>query len=316
MAIAERALRGGLGRPRAARPPHRQDGRGRRLRPGRAGGGRRAQPLRPHGHRLRARRGSRRPDALRRAGRQAREADHRPARRRSSSRRGSSSSTTSTSGRDVTAEELRERHDALVVCDRLARLARPRRARPRAAKASTSRWTTSTSATAGSPPRRAARRGRPRRARRSAPTGKRVIVIGGGDTGMDCISNSHREGARSVIMLDVYAELPPTARDPRHPWPLPPKRTPTTYALDEGGKRRWGTEVTGFGGKDGARQPRLRAPGHRHLVARSHAGARQRVRARGRPGADRDRLRAPRARGSRRAARARARPPRQHPDRA
>jgi glutamate synthase (NADPH) small chain len=80
--------------------------------------------------------------------------------------------------------------------------------------------------------------------------GKKVIVIGGGDTGMDCISNSHRERAASVIMLDVYAQLP-DGEDPRSPWPLPPKRTPTTYALDEGGKRRWGTEVTGFGGKDG-----------------------------------------------------------------
>ena len=69
---------------------------------------------------------------------------------------------------------------------------------------------------------------------------------------MDCISNSHREGAESVIMLDVYAELPSDGDDPRHPWPLPPKRTSTTYALEEGGKRRWGTEVTGFGGRDGA----------------------------------------------------------------
>jgi glutamate synthase (NADPH/NADH) small chain len=82
--------------------------------------------------------------------------------------------------------------------------------------------------------------------------GQRVIVIGGGDTGMDCISNSHREQARSVVVLDVYAELPGGPEDPRHPWPLPPKRTTSTYALDEGGKRRWGTEVTGFGGRDGA----------------------------------------------------------------
>jgi glutamate synthase (NADPH) small chain len=82
-------------------------------------------------------------------------------------------------------------------------------------------------------------------------TGKKVIVIGGGDTGMDCISNSHREGAQSVVMLDVYAQFGDGTRDPRAPWPLPPKRTATTYALDEGGKRRWGTEVTGFGGKDG-----------------------------------------------------------------
>jgi glutamate synthase (NADPH/NADH) small chain len=53
-------------------------------------------------------------------------------------------------------------------------------------------------------------------------------------------------------MLDVYQALTAAGQDPRHPWPLPPKRTPTTYALDEGGKRRWGTEVTAFGGKDGA----------------------------------------------------------------
>ncbi len=82
--------------------------------------------------------------------------------------------------------------------------------------------------------------------------GKRVVVVGGGDTGMDCISNAHREGAESVVMLDVYAELPTDGHDPRHPWPLPAKRTASTYALEEGGKRRWGTEVTGFGGKDGA----------------------------------------------------------------
>ncbi len=75
--------------------------------------------------------------------------------------------------------------------------------------------------------------------------GKRVVVIGGGDTGMDCMSNAIREGALGVEMLDVYPELNPlTGRDARHPWPLAPKRTLSTYALEEGGERRWATQVT------------------------------------------------------------------------
>jgi glutamate synthase (NADPH) small chain len=153
-------------------------------------------------------------------------------------------------GRDVSAQEVKERHDGLVVAIG-SRVSRDLDAPGRDLQGihfamdylyQRNRWV-------------AEQQGRPFK----PPTpgteitakGKRVIVIGGGDTGMDCISNSHREGARSVVMLDVYAELPTDGRDPRHPWPLPPKRTPMTYALEEGGKRRWGTEVTGFGGKDG-----------------------------------------------------------------
>jgi glutamate synthase (NADPH) small chain len=81
--------------------------------------------------------------------------------------------------------------------------------------------------------------------------GKRVVVVGGGDTGMDCISNALREGAADVLMLDVYPPLPPGGRPAGTPWPLPPKRTPTTYALDEGGDRRFGTQVTGIAGEGG-----------------------------------------------------------------
>jgi glutamate synthase (NADPH/NADH) small chain len=154
-------------------------------------------------------------------------------------------------GRDISAVELEERHDAVVITigSRVSRdIDAPGRHLTGIHLAmdylyQRNRWV-------------AAQEGRPSRppvpGTEISAKDKRVIVIGGGDTGMDCISNSHREGAQSVVMLDVYTELPPSGRDPRHPWPLPPKRTITTYALDEGGKRRWGTEVTGFGGKDGA----------------------------------------------------------------
>jgi glutamate synthase (NADPH) small chain len=153
-------------------------------------------------------------------------------------------------GRDIGATELLERHDALLMSigSRVSRdLSVPGRELEGIHFAMNylyqrNRWV-------------AAQQGRPSKppepGTEITAEGKRVIVIGGGDTGMDCISNSHREGARSVVMLDVYAELPSDGHDPRHPWPLPPKRTAMTYALEEGGKRRWGTEVTGFGGRDG-----------------------------------------------------------------
>ena len=121
------------------------------------------QPGRPLRGRLRARRGPRRPRALRRAGLQARQGRARPPLRRSSRPRASSSAATSTSDVDVDAEELCARHDALVV----AIGSRVHRPLPidgiGAARACATRWTTSTPATAGSP-------GRLARARATTPS--------------------------------------------------------------------------------------------------------------------------------------------------
>jgi glutamate synthase (NADPH/NADH) small chain len=81
--------------------------------------------------------------------------------------------------------------------------------------------------------------------------GKHVVVVGGGDTGMDCVSSANREGAASVTMYDVYPEVPPGGRYADAPWPEHPRRTTSTYALDEGGERFFGTEVTRIVGEDG-----------------------------------------------------------------
>ena len=69
--------------------------------------------------------------------------------------------------------------------------------------------------------------------------GKNVVVIGGGDTAADCIANAHRERALSVTQLDRYP--PPAGTRAREiaTWPEMPRRLPSTYALDEGGVRRF-----------------------------------------------------------------------------
>jgi glutamate synthase (NADPH/NADH) small chain len=81
--------------------------------------------------------------------------------------------------------------------------------------------------------------------------GKHVVVIGGGDTAMDCVANAHRERAKSVTVLDTYPAPPgPAARD-SVPWPESPRRLVSTYALEEGGERRWTQTATRIEGREG-----------------------------------------------------------------
>jgi glutamate synthase (NADPH) small chain len=63
--------------------------------------------------------------------------------------------------------------------------------------------------------------------------GKHVIVIGGGDTGADCVGNSLREGAASITQLELLPEPPPTRPDDRTPWPLWPTKFRLSYAMEE-----------------------------------------------------------------------------------
>ncbi|MEY2513137.1 MAG: glutamate synthase small chain, partial [bacterium] len=63
--------------------------------------------------------------------------------------------------------------------------------------------------------------------------GKHVIVIGGGDTGADCVGNSLRQGAASITQLELLPEPPPTRPDDRTPWPLWPQKFRLSYAMEE-----------------------------------------------------------------------------------
>jgi glutamate synthase (NADPH) small chain len=63
--------------------------------------------------------------------------------------------------------------------------------------------------------------------------GKRVVVIGGGDTGADCVANADREGARSITQLELLPEPPPRRPDDKTPWPLWPQKYRLSYAMEE-----------------------------------------------------------------------------------
>ena len=80
--------------------------------------------------------------------------------------------------------------------------------------------------------------------------GKDVLVIGGGDTGSDCIGTAHRQGCKSVTQIEIMPK-PPVGHNPNTPWPQWPVILKTTSSHEEGCVRRWNINTLEFVGKDG-----------------------------------------------------------------
>ena len=80
-------------------------------------------------------------------------------------------------------------------------------------------------------------------------TGKHVIIIGGGDTGADCLGTSHRQGAKSVHQFEIMPK-PPAERAPNTPWPLWPLQLRTESSHEEGGVRDWSINSIKFTGDE------------------------------------------------------------------
>ena len=77
--------------------------------------------------------------------------------------------------------------------------------------------------------------------------GKRVVIIGGGDTGADCLGTCHRHGAKSVHQFELLPK-PPDTRAASTPWPLWPMQLRVEGAHEEGGVRDWGVSTVKFTG--------------------------------------------------------------------
>jgi glutamate synthase (NADPH/NADH) small chain len=84
--------------------------------------------------------------------------------------------------------------------------------------------------------------------------GKHVVVIGGGDTGADCVANAHRESPASVTQIELIGEPPRSRPDDLTPWPLWPMKLRIPYALKEGGERDFAISTTSFSGNGRVQQ--------------------------------------------------------------
>ncbi len=78
-------------------------------------------------------------------------------------------------------------------------------------------------------------------------TGKRVVIIGGGDTGADCLGTSHRQGAAHITQFELMPK-PPAERAPETPWPMWPMQLRVESSHEEGGMRDWSVNTVKFTG--------------------------------------------------------------------
>jgi glutamate synthase (NADPH/NADH) small chain len=89
-------------------------------------------------------------------------------------------------------------------------------------------------------------------------SGRHVVIIGGGDTGADCLGTAHRQGARSVTQLELLP-APPAERAVDNPWPSWPLVFRTSSAHEEGGERVYAVETTALRGDESGRVRALAA---------------------------------------------------------
>jgi glutamate synthase (NADPH/NADH) small chain len=146
-------------------------------------------------------------------------------------------------GRDITGDELREQFDAIVICtgSTVPRdLPVPGRELDGVHFAMEYLEQRNRFVAGDDPPLRPI-----------SAAGKHVVIIGGGDTGADCLGNSHREKPASITQFELLPEPPPERPDDLTPWPRWPLIMRTSGAHEEGGKREYSMMTTHLTGEDG-----------------------------------------------------------------
>jgi glutamate synthase (NADPH/NADH) small chain len=147
-------------------------------------------------------------------------------------------------GRDVSAAELRRHYDAVLLATG-AMVPRDLRVPGRELGGihyAMDYLTQQNKINAGDPP--------PPAGERISAEGRRVVIIGGGDTGSDCLGTCHRQGATEIYQFELLPE-PPPHRDTSTPWPYWPMQLRSSHAHEEGCKREWSVSTTKFSGRNG-----------------------------------------------------------------